>query len=319
MKRAVREREMPVKTTTLAAPRAADSPGDPRLADLKPIVEKRLAALVPDTGGPSDAARHALLAPGKRLRAILTLAAAREFGLADPRVALDSACAIEMVHTASLMFDDLPAMDDAALRRGMPTAHVLFGVDVTILAGIGLLNGAFGTVAHDPWLNDAQKVRITRALSDAVGWSGLVQGQALDLSGGGTASLEAIQDGKTGVLFEAAALSGAAVAEAGEAAETELRIYSRHLGRAYQAFDDVLDFTGDDRLAGKSTCRDAGKLTALSGGNAMTALAAARSHLKAAVDCLTPRTDGEGPMKMFARHVLDHFESAVGSTATPRC
>lgn len=306
-----------MRTTLLAEPTISPRRAPPAFSELKGLVDQRLAELVPETGNPSEAARHALLAPGKRLRAILTLAAADACGGSDPRLMLNAACAVEMVHTASLMFDDLPDMDDAALRRGIPTAHVLYGVDVAILGGIGLLNGAFGIVAADPRLDAAQKVAITLALSEAVGWNGLVQGQALDLSGGGAASLEAIQDGKTGVLFEAAALSGAAAARAGERCQQMLRDYSRHLGRAYQAFDDVLDTTGDDRLAGKSTCRDGGKRTALSGGTTSTALEAARNHIDSAIACLDASPTDAEALSLFARHVLDHFEAAVGCAPSP--
>ncbi|MEM9233958.1 MAG: polyprenyl synthetase family protein, partial [Pseudomonadota bacterium] len=198
----------------MTADSSGKSASSPDFQLLRQRVETRLAELVPQGMGPAEAARHSLLAPGKRLRAILTMIAAAECG-GDPFKALDVACAVEMIHTASLVFDDLPAMDDASLRRGITTPHVIYGVDVAILAGIGLLNGAFGAVARAETLSAAQKVEISDILSLSVGWSGLVGGQALDLSSGENgACIEDIHDGKTGVLFEAATLGGAASAGA---------------------------------------------------------------------------------------------------------
>ena len=286
----------------------------PVIADqeaLRTAVNERLDQLVPDLGGPSEAARHSLLAPGKRLRAMLTMIAAAECG-GKPDDALDAACAVEMIHTASLVFDDLPAMDDAALRRGVTTPHVLYGVDVAILAGIGLLNGAFGAVAGCTTISDAQKTDLTCILADTVGWRGLVAGQALDLAsveGGG--SVNDIHDGKTGVLFEAAVLSGAVVAGCEKEQGPQLRQYAHELGRAYQAFDDILDQVANDEIAGKSTSRDTGKVTAVSASDDQlaAALEKAARHLGDAKSALPAPADADSPLRSFADHIMGHFET----------
>ncbi|RFB04037.1 polyprenyl synthetase family protein [Parvularcula marina] len=296
--------------------KSGDNPATPDFQQMRDAVETRLGDMVPPGTGPAEAARHSLLAPGKRLRAILTMIAAEECG-GDARSALDAACAVEMVHTASLVFDDLPAMDDAELRRGVKTPHVLYGVDVAILAGIGLLNGAFGAIAGSVSLNDAQKTKMTRILSDAVGWSGLVGGQALDLtSGQNAASLEEIHDGKTGVLFEAAVLCGAVVGDVFEKMEPGFRAYATSLGRAYQAFDDILDQVADDRLAGKSTARDDGKLTALTGKEGLEdALGSAAQHLDAAKLALPVPANQASPLRLFADSIYEHFKTTFAKAA----
>lgn len=277
-------------------------------------INERLEELVPDTGKPAEAARHSLLAPGKRLRAILTLLAAAECG-GDPFRAIDAACAIEMVHTASLIFDDLPAMDDADLRRGQSTPHVVFGDGVAILAGIGLLNGAFGVISADKELTPSQVSIVVKILSDSIGWSGLVSGQALDLvSSDQDAELTRIHDEKTGVLFEAALLSGAVIAGKLEDVEMAFREYARELGRAYQALDDILDHVADDMAAGKSTRRDGGKLTAISSHSQDDALDRAMKHLESAKAALGVKSTEQSSLIQFANHIGEHFRTIFAAS-----
>ncbi|MEM9422155.1 MAG: polyprenyl synthetase family protein [Pseudomonadota bacterium] len=277
-------------------------------------VDARLDMLVPITGEPSRAARHSLLAPGKRLRAVMTVLAAEQCG-GSPEDALDTACAVEMIHTASLVFDDLPAMDDALLRRGMPTPHTVFGDDVAILAGIGLLNGAFGAVAQCASLNANQKTQIISVLSEAVGWHGLVLGQALDLqSDQADTTLEDIHYGKTGALFVAASLAGAVTADANSSLNSLFVQYGRALGHAYQAFDDVLDHVADEEVAGKSTGRDIGKHTAAfsgAGGSLCvdTALSRARGHLEVAKSAFA---DGDEDISQSASAPLADLADHIG-------
>ncbi|WP_051881784.1 polyprenyl synthetase family protein [Parvularcula oceani] len=289
------------------------------LARIKAAVETRLAQLLPQTGEPSLAARDSLLAPAKRLRAVLTILAARQCAAdadwSDER-ALDTACAIEMVHTASLVFDDLPVMDNADLRRGMPTPHKVYGDDVAILAGIGLLNGAFGVVAQAQSLDPAQKVEVIDVLSRAVGWSGLVQGQALDLKPALETSVDDIHYGKTGALFVAAALGGAACAGAPSSDRPPLIHFGRELGFAYQALDDVLDQVSGDGDAGKSTGKDAGKRTAVMLGSLPSdgldaAKARAERHLRAAADAAERACDGS-PLAALTEHIRLHFAQVIG-------
>lgn len=283
------------------------------LAAIKTAVETRLDHLLPPQGEPSLAARHSLLAPGKRLRAVLTVMSARQCasGALDEASLIDVACAVEMVHTASLVFDDLPAMDDADLRRGVATPHKLYGDDVAILAGIGLLNGAFGVVAAASGLDAHQRIEIVEVLSRAIGWSGLVQGQAMDLRGDDGASLEDVHHGKTGALFVAAALAGAACARAPKSARASFVTYGRELGLAYQALDDVLDHVASDAVAGKSTGKDADKRTAVVLGSVprdglATAKARAERHLSNAATAADAVCDASA-LSALTQHVRAHF------------
>lgn len=305
-------RERPVAVSSVTPPVKRHDEGMPtELLRFKEIVDRRLDELVPPGRGPSEAARHVLLAPGKRLRAILTMVATEEAG-GDPDLSLDAACAIEMVHTASLIIDDLPAMDDAQMRRGRTTPHILFGADVAILAGIGLLNGAFGALADCATLTSEQKVAISSRLATAVGWQGLIGGQALDLaSTHGQGALEEIHDGKTGVLFEAAVISGAIAAGREKDLATAYRLFARSVGRAYQAFDDILDRVADESIAGKSTGRDAGKLTAVTAEaeEIDQALAGAARHLQAAKEALPTRPDAPSRLGSLADTILRLFEA----------
>ena len=248
------------------------------LESLRELINLRLAQLVPEghPRGPAAAARHSLLASGKRLRAVITLIAARSQG-GSIEDALDVACAVEMIHTSSLVFDDLPAMDNADLRRGEPTAHKAFGEDIAILAGIGLINGAYEVIAQSKALTAERRMEVLRIMTRSVGWQGLVHGQALDLSSGADdARVDAIHEGKTGALFIAAAECGGLCApECSDNQRRSLRAYGRALGFAYQAFDDVLD----------QVVADGGKSTAVLGGRSSlaSAKALANRHLDQAV------------------------------------
>jgi geranylgeranyl diphosphate synthase type II len=183
---------------------------------LRASIDRRLVELIPaparEPVSLNGATHYALLAPGKRFRPLLTLLCAEAFG-APPGKALDVACAMEMVHAASLILDDLPSMDDARMRRGRPTTHRAFGEAAAILASVGLLNQAFATIAQADALNAKTKVDITAALAHAVGFHGLVAGQALDLQDRDRArtseEIDALNHQKTGVLMIAAAESGA--------------------------------------------------------------------------------------------------------------
>ena len=211
-----------------------------------------------------EAMRYTLLAPSKRIRAVLVLLAADLCG--DQSRALPAACAIESVHAASLMLDDLPVMDDAPLRRGRASAHVVFGEAVTILAAFGLLNEAFRHLAdrYEPAL--AQ--RLTTLLAGVVGEDGLIAGQAEDVLATDDAitfeALERIHRRKTGVLFGAAATSGALTAGGTSEDIAALQAYAKNLGLAFQIVDDLLDVTGTSEETGKAVRHDARKMTFVS-------------------------------------------------------
>lgn len=281
-------------------------------AALRAQINARLDALVPADSAPARAARHSLLAAGKRLRALLTIAATARAG-GDPALAMDAACAVEMVHTASLIFDDLPAMDDAPLRRGVPTPHVLFGEGVAILAGIGLMNAAFEAAAQCPGVPAARRLSVVELLTTAIGWTGLVGGQALDLNPDG-ASVDVIHHGKTGVLFVAAADIGAVIAGLGPEQRAPFVQFGRALGGAYQALDDILDHLGKAETAGKPTQRDGGKLSGVSPASLAAARARATRALADADAALGgPAGDPNCPMRGLMARIERHFQELTSA------
>jgi geranylgeranyl diphosphate synthase type II len=223
-----------------------------RVARLRDRVDTRLAELAPAPASPVAAAvRDVLLGPGKRVRPLLVLLAADALG-GDEDAALDPACAVEMVHAASLVLDDLPCMDDAEERRGLPATHRRFGEAAAVLAAVALLNEAYGLIARAPDLAPVSRVQIAQVLARAVGLEGLVSGQADDLERGAVmplASLADIHERKTGVLFSAAVRIGALVASAELGAVEALGDFGAKLGLAFQALDDLQDDDGDDGLA----------------------------------------------------------------------
>jgi geranylgeranyl diphosphate synthase type II len=212
-----------------------------------------------------EAIRHSLLSAGKRLRAVLVLMAARACGQQD-NSAIPAASAVEMVHTYSLIHDDLPAMDDDDLRRGVPTCHRLFGEANAILAGDALLAQAFEVLASAD-LPSEVIARCCRELATAAGASSLVGGQVDDLAGSSEQNqleqLEAIHRRKTGAMFRVAVRLGAIVGGGSDEQLAALDTYGSKLGLAFQITDDLLDEHGDERQLGKRTGKDVerGKLT----------------------------------------------------------
>ncbi len=201
---------------------------------------------------------HPLTAGGKRFRPALCLAGAEAVGGLGSDV-LDAACALEMLHTYSLVHDDLPAMDDDTLRRGRPTCHVVFGEATAILAGDALLTDAFALLAACPGAPE-RVVAALRELAVAAGSAGMVGGQQrdLDLSGGdlGPADVEPIHAGKTAALLAASVAIGAWLGNGTPAEVAALRRYGHELGMGFQAMDDVLDATSDAAVAGKTPGKD---------------------------------------------------------------
>jgi len=217
------------------------------------------------------AMRYSVFAGGKRLRPALTLAAADAIDRAAFDLALPAACAIELIHTYSLIHDDLPAMDDDELRRGRPTLHIVFGEGIAILAGDGLHAEAFTLLAREPATGDpivvARKLDVVRVIGEAAGPMGMVGGQAVDLQAAGqvpghavtldTDGLRAMHARKTGALIRASAVSGAIMAGADADVVRSVDRYASEIGLAFQIVDDILDVEGDAASLGKSTGKDA--------------------------------------------------------------
>jgi geranylgeranyl diphosphate synthase, type II len=239
------------------------------LAGYQRPVQEEITRLISGRG-PADSAversmAYTALAPSKQVRAALVLLCAELCYGAMAR-AVPVAAAIELVHAASLILDDLPSMDDAPLRRGRRANHLEFGEPVAILAAFGLLNLAYGSIAHayEPPL----AVAMTTRIADAVGPSGLIGGQALDLEATDRPidfeTLERIHRGKTGALFVAAAACGALTAGAAAEPVAALSAYAKNLGLAFQIVDDLLDVAGDPAQTGKAVRADARKTTFVS-------------------------------------------------------
>jgi geranylgeranyl diphosphate synthase type II len=204
--------------------------------------------------------RYSLLAGGKRLRPILCLAACELAG-GDSEQAMPTAVALEMIHTMSLIHDDLPAMDNDDLRRGRPTSHKVFGEANAILAGDALLTRAFEMVSlRSPGVPAERLLAVVGELSLAAGAPGLVGGQVVDLESEGKQvsleTLEYIHVHKTGALLRACVLSGALIAGAAEGLMAALRTYARGIGLAFQIIDDILDVTASSEVLGKTAGKD---------------------------------------------------------------
>ena len=245
--------------------------GDPWLTELAAIrheFEARMAQLLPDSANGSDALTAAMrsgtLSAGKRMRPLLLMLVARDLGCASPALA-DIACAVEMVHAASLILDDMPCMDNAALRRGQPTIHVQYGEDVAILASVALLSRAFGVLASAPGIPAAVRTRLVAKLAETVGTQGLVRGQFEDLRAGGQRSEQEIattNELKTGVLLGVSVDMAAILAETDDCVAESLRAFALAAGHAFQIRDDFQDDVSmDSSVTGKDTGKDLGKAT----------------------------------------------------------
>lgn len=228
------------------------------------MIDEALLEYLPDCSESSrclyDAMKYSLLAPSKRFRPILVLATTRCLGK-NPEVSLPTACAIEMIHTYSLIHDDLPAIDNDDFRRGIPSAHVAYGEDIAILSGDALFAEAFHLIASKQVCNDpTDKVKIIKEISSAVGPNGMVGGQVVDILSTKKAideeTLNFIHHNKTGKLITSAVRSGAIIAGASENELDVLTEYSRNLGLSFQITDDILDITGNVSSLGKPVGSD---------------------------------------------------------------
>lgn len=263
---------------------------------LRSRIEARLDQLIPSESARPEvlhqAVRYSLLAPAKRLRAALAILSASVFG-APQELALDPACAIELVHTASLILDDLPSMDGATLRRGRRANHLVFGEDMAILAAVALLNRAFSVLASEEnGLPARMRADLVALFSLAIGSNGVIAGQVVDLRSAGKAiefaELEYIHSRKTGALFIASAETGALLAGLSDVKREPVRAYAKNLGLAFQILDDLADLEGSSAETGKDVRQDARKTTFVSFSGAEGARKLAGELIGVAVEALSP-------------------------------
>jgi geranylgeranyl diphosphate synthase type II len=207
------------------------------------------------------AMRYSVFAGGKRLRPVLVIASAETCGL-EGRKAMPTACALELIHTYSLIHDDLPAMDDDDLRRGMPTNHKVFGEAIAILAGDALLTHAFNLIAKNDRIPPSLIPRAVEVISHGAGSKGMVGGQVADIEMGGgkwtrkprkkrIEILRAIHERKTAALIQASILAGAVLGGASGRQLKRLSVYGQRIGLAFQIADDILDVVGNKKILGK--------------------------------------------------------------------
>ena len=256
------------------------------LASCRTLIDSQLDRLIPKESEPPErvhsAIRWSLFAGGKRFRPALLLAAGQTFG-ATPDALLRTACALELIHTYSLIHDDLPSMDNDELRRGRPTCHVKFDEATAILAGDALQALAFQTVAEDQRLPAALRIQLIAEIARAAGTpEGMVAGQAHDLDGESREvtkeQLELIHHQKTGALIRAAARCGGLIAGVNETELAAITEYATNLGLLFQITDDLLDVTATAEDLGKTPGKDARSRKATY--PALYGIAATRTQLK---------------------------------------
>jgi len=285
------------------------------LEDRQNIVEEALQRYLPEDGFPSDiykAVHYSVFNGGKRIRPILCLAAAEAVG-GDLVPAIPVACALELIHSYSLIHDDLPSMDNDDFRRGKPTCHKVFGENMAILAGDALLTEAFVLLsrAEKVMLSAERRLAIIQEIANAAGINGMVGGQALDVisekTGADETILQDIHRRKTGALIVAAVKSGAVMFNAGKDKIQALTEYGMHVGLAFQIADDILNVEGDSRLMGKGTGSDAArnKLTYPSLMGLQQAKEKLNQHVEAAVTSLADFDERAMPLIVIARYIRD--------------
>ena len=273
------------------------------------LLEEALARYNPADACPPiiyEAMRYSLFAGGKRLRPIMLMAAADAAGGCGTDY-LPVACGLEMIHTYSLIHDDLPAMDNDDYRRGKLTNHKIYGDGMAILAGDGLLTAAFSTMLSQPNVQAAILVNVVREIAVAAGAAGMVGGQAVDLASEGKIidadTLKFIHQAKTGALFKAALRAGAMLANASTNQLEALTDYAEHFGLAFQITDDILDVIGSQEKIGKPVGSDMRnqKATYVT----LYSLAGAKQLAQQAVDNALLSVQGFGPEAVILRELVE--------------
>ena len=300
----------------VAAPAAATHDD---LDTLRGAIEDRLDHWLAQGGAREDqltaAMRAAALGAGKRMRPLLVMLVARDLGCTSPAL-VDVACAVELVHAASLILDDMPCMDNALLRRGRPTIHVQFGEDVTILAAIALLSRAFGILAQAQDIPPAVRARLVARLAETVGAQGLVKGQFLDLRGSLRTpdDIATTNELKTGVLLGVAVDMAAIIAQAGDGVAASLRAFALAAGHAFQLRDDFLDVPGNDTaVTGKDTGKDAGKATLINTVGQDEARRRLAIHLHDAERHLAAAVGTREYTRRFVDGLFDRMQATAGA------
>lgn len=283
----------------------------------KKLIESSLSAYFSEEtkayGTICAAVRYSLLAGGKRIRPVLCLAAAEATG-GTIEEAMPAACALEMIHTYSLIHDDLPAMDNDDYRRGRLTSHKVFGEDMAVLAGDALLTEAFRTLTDRgkmPGTSPERILAVAGEIAEAAGYRGMVGGQALDVRAaekeGDLENLYAIHRHKTGALLRVSLRTGAILAGADADALASLTAYGESIGLAFQIADDILNVEGNQELMGKKTGSDAeqGKIT-FPGLIGMEASRTRATELVTeAIACLDGFDERATPLRAIAHYIMD--------------
>ncbi len=289
---------------------------DAYLKDRQKIIEEALVRYLPDEDTPphelNTAMHYSVFAGGKRIRPILCLAACEACG-GDIAGAMPVACALELIHTYSLIHDDLPAMDNDDFRRGKPTCHKVFGDALAILAGDALLTEAFILLSRPEKfrISAEKRMSVMYEIAQAAGSTGMVGGQALDMRAEKVEpdeeALEDIHRRKTGAMIIASVKSGAIVSGAGNDKIAILSEYARNIGIAFQISDDILNVEGNARIMGKETGSDAarGKSTypSILGMDASKVRLA--EHVEAAVEALSSFDARALPLRVIARYIME--------------
>ena len=281
------------------------------LNDTASSVELALSEMLEKQGDNlmSDPIRHAVLGGGKRLRAFLVIHSCNIFDV-QKETAIQSAMAIECLHAYSLVHDDLPCMDDDALRRGKPTVHVKWNEAIATLTGDALQTLAFELIAYLPRVDADRKIELLKKLAKASGMQGMVLGQVQDIQAEKSErnlnldDISLLQRNKTGALIEWSAIAGAVLSDN---SHKELLNYARSIGLAFQIHDDILDIEGDTILAGKRLQKDvsAGKATFVSLLGIENAKIRAKQLVEEAIEALSIYGDKAEPMRQVAKFIIE--------------
>jgi geranylgeranyl diphosphate synthase type II len=286
---------------------------DRQLTSIRERIDARLTVLVPPEDAPPEklhrAMRYSLLAPGKRIRPTITVLTAEALG-ASIDLAIDPACAVEMVHAASLILDDLPIMDDANQRRGQPANHLVFGQDIAILASVSLLNRAYAVLSQAPGLDDEPRLALVGELTSIIGDGGIVSGQVQDLELTGQTdpcpdALELMARQKTGALFDVCARLGAVVAGVTGPRRAAVRAFAGNLGLCFQVMDDLADAHDAETPADRPRAEDHSKATFVSLMGPERAQQLSEKLIRDAIRALEPIGTAADALAGFANHVFE--------------